>query len=192
MVCGIVVVAVALLLFAHNQREAKQAGESVEGVLPKVLEHIWQNPSEEGNVGAEEIDTPMTEVEIDGYNYIGYLSIPSLDLELPIMSDWDNARLKIAPCRYAGSTRKGAFVIAAHNYIKHFGLLSKLELGDIVYFVDMDGVNSTYEVVEVDALAATAVEEMVSDEFDLTLFTCTYGREKRITVRCMKAWQQKT
>ena len=29
----------------------------------------------------------MTEVELDGWNYIGYLSIPSVGLQLPVMSE---------------------------------------------------------------------------------------------------------
>ena len=33
-------------------------------------------------------------------------------------------------------------------------------------------------------LRPTAVEEMTSGTFDLTLFTCTYGGRSRITVYC--------
>ena len=36
----------------------------------------------------------------------------------------------------------------------------------------------------VDILDHTAVEDMISGEYDLTLFTCTYGGENRVTVRC--------
>lgn len=95
----------------------------------------------------------MTEVEIDGYSYIGYLSIPKLELELPIMADWDYARLRIAPCRYTGSVRGEDLVIMAHNYASHFGGLAKLSEGDNVIFTDMDGITTVYEVVAQDILA---------------------------------------
>ena len=72
----------------------------------------------------------------------------------------------------------------AHNYDSHFGPISKLEIGDSVIFVDMDGNTITYEVVGKDILAPTAVEEMTSGAFDLTLFTCTYGGASRVTVYC--------
>ena len=56
--------------------------------------------------------------------------------------------------------------------------------GDPVYFTDMDGVTTAYEVAEVDTLSATAVEEMTGSGFDLTLFTCNYSGQARVTVRC--------
>ena len=50
----------------------------------------------------------------------------------------------------------------------------------------MDGELIFYEVVGKDVLEPTAVEEMTSGDFDLTLFTCTYGGEFRVTVYCDK------
>ena len=48
----------------------------------------------------------------------------------------------------------------------------------------MNAVTFTYEVMAVDVLDPYATEEMVSGEYDLTLFTCTYGGASRVTVRC--------
>lgn len=67
---------------------------------------------------------------------------------------------------------------------KQLGNIDQLELGDAVLFTDMDGVTNGYEVVAVDILAPSAVEEMTSGAFDLTLFTCTYGGQNRVTVYC--------
>ena len=72
----------------------------------------------------------------------------------------------------------------AHNYPKHFGQISDLSIGDSVVFTDMDGNVSNYSVVAKDVLSPTAVKEMTSGDFDLTLFTCTYGGKSRITVYC--------
>ena len=126
----------------------------------------------------------MTRVEIGGYDYIGYLSIPALELELPIMADWDYGQLQIAPCRYHGSVNGRDLVLMAHNYNSHFGRISQLELLDELTFTNMDGKEITYQVVGKDILDPTAVEEMTSGDFDLTLFTCTYGGGSRITVYC--------
>lgn len=177
MILGAVLLLAALSLFLWNRWEARQAAISVTEILPRVIENIEENDS-------DPYDTTMTEVEIDGYNYIGCLSIPNLNLELPVMSQWDYERLKIAPCRYAGSTKTNDFVIAAHNYDRHFGNISSLQPGDALYFTDMDGMVWTYEVVELDILSPVSVEEMTAGEYDLTLFTCTYGGKSRVTVRC--------
>ncbi len=126
----------------------------------------------------------MTVVEINGYGYIGYLSIPALGLELPVMSKWDYGRLKKSPCLYYGSVKTGNMVIAAHNYARHFGKLSKLRIGDTVRFTDMDGNVYVYAVGELEVLKPTATEEMIASDWELSLYTCTYGGKNRVTVRC--------
>lgn len=177
----------ALSLFLWNQLESKQAGDAARNVLPQIIEKISQpdptGPVEEPSY-PDPYDPAMTEMEIDGYGYVGYLSIPALELELPVMAQWDDSRLKIAPCRYSGSTKTDNLVICAHNYVQHFGPLKGLSVGDTVIFTDMDGVVWKYQVQVVDILSANAVEEMESGEYDLTLFTCTYGGASRVTVRC--------
>ncbi len=42
----------------------------------------------------------------------------------------------------------------------------------------------SYEIAETEILEPTAIEELLSDEWNLTLFTCTYGGQARVAVRC--------
>lgn len=190
MALGAALILGALALFLFNRQEADVAEQASSNLLPQVQEQIMKRQEElaqSPTIPPELLDPhdyEMTEVEIDGYAYIGYLTIPALGLELPVMSQWDYGRLKIAPCRYSGSTKSDDLVLLAHNYIKHFGTLKNLVPGDPVYFTDMDDEISCYEVVTVEILPPTAVEEMTAGEYDLTLFTCTYGGQNRVTVRC--------
>lgn len=177
MVLGTALVIAALSLFFWNDRENRRAGEAAGNLLPQLKEQI-------GDGDADPYESAMTEVMIDGYSYIGYVAIPELGLELPVMSEWSYPRLRIAPCRYFGSTKTDDLVIAAHNYSRHFGNIKNLTPGDAVYFTDMDGVVTVYGIVEVDTLNPTDVEEMTDSGYDLTLFTCTYGGKSRVTVRC--------
>ena len=126
----------------------------------------------------------MTEKEIDGQYYIGYLSIPILELELPVISEWSYPRLRIAPCRHFGSTKTDDLVIAAHNYESHFGKLKQLKTGDLLTFTDMDGEKILYEVQVIDVLQPTAVDAVKNSDFDLVLYTCTYGGGSRVVVFC--------
>lgn len=185
MVLGTALVLAALSLFIWNRNEEMRAGQAAEQILPRLTEQIEDNTAE-GNVSPlpDPYDPAMPETEIDGYAYIGYLSIPALQVELPVMSQWDYARLKIAPCRYAGSTKTDDLVICAHNYAWHFGRIGELAVGDEVYFTDVDGIVSRYTVTALETLLPTAVDEMAGGNGDLTLFTCTYGGKKRVTVRC--------
>ena len=102
------------------------------------------------------------------------------------MGEWDYYRLRIAPCRYSGTIRVEDLVLMAHNFSQHFGGLSKLSPGDSVIFTDMDGMITSYQVVALDVLHPTAVEEMTAGFYDLTLFTCTYGGKSRVTIYCNK------
>lgn len=199
MLLGTALIFGALSLFLFNQHEDAEAGMVRVNVLPQIMDVIQDNvqTATEPETYAQPVGTPvdyldpsafeMTEVEIDGYAYIGYLSIPKLELELPIMADWDYARLEISPCRYRGSVRGEDLVLMAHNYATHFGKISQLSEGDQVIFTDMDGVMTIYQVVAQDILAPNDVQEIISGDYDLTLFTCTYGGKSRVTVYCDRA-----
>ena len=132
----------------------------------------------------EKIPTEMATVKVDGYDCIGVLSVPVLDLELPVLTDWSYAKLKKAPCHYYGTYYEKDFVIAAHNYQSHFGKLSELQPKDLILFTDVSGTVYCYEVVLLETLPGNATEEMITSGFALSLYTCTPGGASRITVRC--------
>ncbi len=115
---------------------------------------------------------------------LGTLSIPALGLELPVYNRFDDALMKDTVCRYSGAVDTKNLVIAGHNYRRHFGKLSDLQQGDEVMLKSMDGNTYTYQVMALGTLNATAVDEMTSGEYALTLFTCDYSGNARIAVRC--------
>ena len=121
---------------------------------------------------------------VNGRPYIGVLSVPVLGLELPVIQEWNYPDLRIAPCRYVGSVYTDNLVIAAHNYESHFGKLKQLKTGDLLTFTDMDGEKILYEVQVIDVLQPTAVDTVKNSDFDLVLYTCTYGGESRVVVFC--------
>ncbi|MGN1408934.1 MAG: sortase [Eubacteriales bacterium] len=125
----------------------------------------------------------MPEKAVEDNSYIGVLRIPSLGLELPIISEWSYDSLKTAPCRYSGSAYQDNLVICGHDYTSHFGRLKYLEEGDTAVLTDMDGNVFTYELAETEILQPTAVDEMESGDWSLTLFTCTIGGQSRLTLR---------
>lgn len=196
---GVVLIASSLVLVASNLWTEHSAGDRSKQVTVKLIEMI---PEENGNQYSEtqsedvEIEYPdyilnpnmeMPVQEIDGAQYIGVLKIPRLNLELPIQSTWSYPGMKISPCRYEGSIYLDNLVICGHNYITHFGSLKELEPGDQVSFADMDGNKFDYVVMETEILQPTAVDEMTSGNWDLSLFTCTIGGATRVTVRCQNS-----
>ena len=196
---GALFLAAALLLTGNNLVETYQAGQTSERLSQEVSSRIESHSqdadslSQAALVGEEEtpeyLRNPEMEMpveEIEGNGYIGLLEIPALGLSLPVMSEWSYPNLKLAPCRYSGSAYTGNFTIAGHNYSTHFGPIGGLNAGDSITFTDMQGNRFAYEVQVVETLEATAVADMVSEEWDLTLFTCDLSGESRITVRCLR------
>lgn len=190
MLLGALMLLGAIGLLLYNENEQQRAAAASAEAIPKVVEAIHARAETQDTaevLAVAEQQRTMPVADIDGYGYIGFLGLPAIGLELPVMTDWSYPQLQIAPCRYTGSTYTDDLVIMAHNYEKHFGKLSKLLQGDQVTFTDMDGNTIVYEVVVKDILDPTAVEEMTAGDYDLTLFTCTYGGESRVTVRCDRA-----
>ena len=177
---GVLCILSAIGFVAYNRLEDMNAKDVAQDFLEDVQSIINEEQSEQPLLN----DTKMTTVEVDGYDCIGILSVPVLDLELPVLTDWSYAKLKKAPCHYYGSYYEKDFVIAAHNYKSHFGRLSKLQAGDIVVFTDVSGTAHYYEVVILETLPKNATKEMITSGFDLSLYTCTLGGGSRVTVRC--------
>lgn len=193
---GLLLVAAALLLTGYNVREESHAEQSASTAAVRLKETIVQDEPKAADAdGAVETGIPdyvfdptipMPTETIDGRDYIGVLEIPACELTLPVISDWSYPALKEAPCRYAGSAYQEDLILAGHNYRSHFGKLQNLAVGDTVRFTDMSGNNFTYMVAERETLAAADVEEMESGDWDLTLFTCDYSGQNRLTVRCVR------
>ena len=186
---GTLLVFLAAGLFLYNANENQQAKENSQAVMQTIREQLEEDQlkKEEGRLPQMEsdpFDHQMKVVEIDGYGYIGYLTVPALDLDLPVMADWDYDRLNIAPCRYYGSAKADNLVIAAHNFRYHFGYLGKLQIGDQIIFTDMDALTYRYQVVSVETLSPYAVDQVKDTGDDLVLYTCTYSGSQRIVVRC--------
>ena len=188
---GLLLIAAALLFIWHHLRDEKRAAGVAEEIVVQLSAAVEREPMETPDVLEEPayIHNPGMEmpiITIENEDCLGSLSIPALELVLPVLDDWNEARLKKAPCRYAGSVYQDNMVIAAHNYASHFGNLSKLHYGDHVMFCDADGNGFLYEVGEIVILEPSDKEAMVESDWDLTLFTCTVGGKNRVTVRCVR------
>lgn len=195
MLSGAALVLCALALLLHNRLEARTAAQNSADTLPQLLENLQSvpdsyesgieyQPSAQQTQPNERYSLTMPEVEVDGYGYLGVLVLPTLELELPVLADWDEERLRLAPCRYSGSLPSENMVIAGHNYDGHFGTLHRLRVGDEVLFVDMNAKTYRFTVSAVELLEPQDVEQMTAGEYPLTLFTCTFGAQQRITIRC--------
>lgn len=184
---GFLFVVAAIILTSYNfwddRRAAAASGAAMEEILLDISNAKEMQEEETPDYFvAPEMEMPKSSV--GEYDYIGVLDIPALGMNLPVVGELSYSALKVAPCRYTGSAYQDDLIIAAHNYSGHFGKIKRLQAGDDVFFTDMDGNLFSYQVVSMEVIKDTAVEDMRSGGYDLTLFTCTYSGESRVTIRC--------
>jgi len=185
---GVLLLAGALSLYLYNSYDADRAATASTEAEEKLSDAMLSSVGSEYTLTIEEDADGETysviSLTVDDESYIGILSIPSFGLELPVLSEWSYSGLKNSPARYTGSASAGNLVICAHNYERHFGNIKNLSPGASITFTDVTGTVYEYEAVEVETLQPTAISEMISGDWDLTLFTCTTSGQARVTVRC--------
>ena len=191
---GILLIAASLGLTAYNLWDAERAAKESNTIAESLIEEIGDDFVDSITVlPYTDPDTPMPTKTIDGYEYIGILEIPSESLTLPVMSKWDYDRLKIAPCWFSGSYYSNDLVICGHNYSKHFSPIKWMDIGEDIYFINVEGMTIHYIVTNRETLQPTDVALMVDNKYnnkestmdwDMTLFTCNIGGQTRCAVRC--------
>lgn len=193
MALGLLLGAAALLLVGYNLYDDYRAGKNAEVALQLILDMIPENggTNEKRDSSslseAENPDMEMTVKMYHGQEYVGVIELPTLSLKLPVISEWSDAKLKLAPCRYKGSVYTDDLIVAGHSYKNHFRYIRKMQTGDPVIYTDMDGNQFVYEVTGTEIIAGTDTAKMEEGEWDLTMFTCTPNGSSRYTVRCTLA-----
>ncbi len=175
---GFICFGIAANIVVHNQSEDLAAGVSAAGLLEGVEAQITNTPIDMNPTG------DMKSVDVNGQSFIGIITIPAIDIRLPIQTEWSSANAKTSPCRYKGSVYENNLIVAGHNYQRHFGNLKNLVSGDTIIVTDIDGRQYYYEVTNIEEIGTYEVDAMDEGEWDFTVFTCTIGGASRVTVRC--------
>ena len=199
-VLGAVLILIALSAVIINLWQEEMSGLNADHAMEQLWEQMTVDPvpatpdtpdtpallPENGSTSDAPEFRPMPEIQVDGISYVGYLSIPALNLELPVISESTEQNLEIAPCRFFGTVFQKDFVIGGHRYRRHFRKLSTLGYGERLSFTDVEGNVYIYEVAECEVLEPNQAEYLCSGDWDLSLFTCTPGGMTRVVLRCLR------
>ena len=143
-----------------------------------------------------EQDVPVPEVQknvaSDGTEYytIGQISIPSINVNYPILSTWSIDLLKISACKFWGPNPNevGNLCIIGHNYrnSKFFSKVPTLENGAQIQITDLTGRTITYEVYDkytIDPTDVGCTSQKTDGQKEITLITCTNDSKQRVVVK---------
>ncbi len=136
----------------------------------------------------DEIERAMR--TLGDYKAIAKLSIPKLELTLPILSECTTQSLKISVCKFQGPEplQEGNLVVTGHDYKNgaHFGRLDELSIDDEIIVSDANGDFRRYFAYEIlvvapDDLAALDTGNNLNA---VTLVTCAEDGTMRLLVKC--------
>jgi len=138
----------------------------------------------------EYVDLPR---EYKGYNVIGKIIIPKLQIEKYILAETTDAALKVAVTKTYGPdvNEIGNLCISGHNYVQTFGRIKELEIGDEIILKDKYSREKTYTVYKNYKVLPNEVEclsQETGGEREVTLITCTLGAIKRNIIKAIEKY----
>ena len=128
--------------------------------------------------------------QMEGYNVIGTIEIPKVDLKCAILEEVTPRSIEIAVGMMyttAGLNEPGNTVIYGHNYRNgtFFSNNKKLKNGDEIKITDQKGEEVTYiiyKIYETDANDATYMTRDTQGRREISLQTCTDDSKARIII----------
>ena len=174
------VVTIILIAIKYGRNQLKE--KELENIVDEVRLEIDRITSEE--------KTKQVQVKYKGYDVVGIISIPKLEIEYPIIDKTDEEAMKVSITKFWGNNVNdiGNFTMAGHNYIDGtmFGGTKKLNVGDLIEMTDLLGRTIEYQIFDKYVIEPNDVECIKSVEEntrEITLITCTNGRNNRLIIK---------
>lgn len=136
------------------------------------------------------------ELTLNGYDVIGKVKIPKIDIEYPILNlETSNPEETKVPMRYGivkywgGDVNDyGNLSIAGHNNYNGtmFGKTKNLEIGDIVELTDLTNRTIQYKINDIFITDPNDVSILKTEDEtvrEVTLITCTNGNKERLILK---------
>lgn len=136
------------------------------------------------------------ELTLNGYDVIGKVKIPKIDIEYPILNlETSNPEETKVPMRYGivkywgGNVNDyGNLSIAGHNNYNGtmFGKTKNLEIGDIVELTDLTNRTIQYKIYDIFITDPNDVSILKTEDEtvrEVTLITCTNGNKERLILK---------
>ena len=101
-------------------------------------------PEPQGALLEARMDNTMPALSIDETDFVGLLEMPGYGLSVPVGEEW--GKVSRYPCRLDGSIYDRTMQVGGTSQKGQFDFYREIELGDAVYFTDMEGNRFSYQV----------------------------------------------
>ena len=184
LIAAIVIIGMIVYKYGSNQKNEEESQEAVEAFSNI---DFSKNEEESGS---------QIQLDYKGYDVIGIVKIPKINIEYPILEigniDPESAKkpMKLSIIKYWGENVNdyGNLSIAGHNNKDGtmFGKTKKLKTGDIVELTDLTGQTIQYSIYDIFVTDPNDVSILLpKDELvrEVTLITCTNGNKQRLILK---------
>lgn len=176
----LVIVAIVLIVFICFEYSKRNQNEKAVKEVVSQIESI--TPNEE--------KTELPYIEYEGYQIIGTIKIPKIDIEYPILveSTKDSLEKSITRVGNGKVNEVGNLSMAGHNYLDGtmFGKIDELQNDDEIIIKDLLGNEVNYKVFDIFVTNPNDVgvlESVDKEAKEITLITCTNGNKNRLIVK---------
>ena len=183
----IILIIAAIVIFSiiikkqYDHREYHKENDNIATEFHEAEEKIKDSQEGENN--------PI-QLKMYGYNVIGLIKIPAIDLEYPIIERTTKESMRLSISRFYGGdiNEPGNVSLAGHNNYSGtmFGKNNKLKLGDKVFLTDLTSRTIEYEIYDIfvtDPNDTSILETKEKDIGEVTLITCKNGRSERLIIK---------
>lgn len=176
----LIITAIVLIVFICAKfNERSKNDEAVKAVIAEV-ENIPESNQEES----------IPYIEYEGYQVIGTIKIPKIDIEYPILAEDTEETLEKSIVRVGNGivNEIGNLTLAGHNYIdgSMFGKIDKLEKGDEIKILDLHKKEITYSIFDIyvtDPNDVSVLDAREEGKREITLISCTNGNKNRLIIK---------
>ena len=132
----------------------------------------------------------QVDLKYKGYNVIGLIEIPAINLEYPILEKTTKLTMATSISRFSGGevNEYGNISLAGHNNYSGtmFGKNKQLKLKDKILLTDLTGRTIEYEIFDIfvtDPNDTKILETKDETKRKVTLITCKNGRSERLIIK---------
>lgn len=176
-------------LFDDDQEEEIQEAENIDNNYANVS-NISSSASKKVFKMSKSKKTKTSNLKFGGYNIIGTIEIPAINIKYPILDSTKREAMKYGIIRYYGSNvnEYGNISLAGHSYYNGtmFGKNKKLKIGDSIFLTDLNGTKIEYKIYTIFTVTPddTSILETQDDATrEVTLITCYNGRQRRLIIK---------